>query len=173
MRCVRGAAAALLCLVGTSAIGAELRVAYVNMTKVLEDAPQATEASAKLEQAFSPREREIVTLQREVRELEERLLREGQGMTDVARGGLELDLRSRKRELKRQQDEFREDLNLRKSQELAAIQRLVIDAIQGLAKREGYDLVLSEGVIFASGRVDVTDRVLERLRQAAERRGGS
>ena len=103
MRCVRGAAAALLCLVGTSAIGAELRVAYVNMTKVLEDAPQATEASAKLEQAFSPREREIVTLQREVRELEERLLREGQGMTDVARGGLELDLRSRKRELKRQQ----------------------------------------------------------------------
>lgn len=173
MRCVRGAAAALLCLVGTSAIGAELRVAYVNMTKVLEDAPQATEASAKLEQAFSPREREIVTLQREVRELEERLLREGQGMTDVARGGLELDLRSRKRELKRQQDEFREDLNLRKSQELAAIQRLVIDAIQGLAKREGYDLVLSEGVIFASGRVDVTDRVLERLRQAAERRGGN
>ena len=173
MRCVRGAAAALLCLVGTSAIGAELRVAYVNMTKVLEDAPQATEASAKLEQAFSPREREIVTLQREVRELEERLLREGQGMTDVARGGLELDLRSRKRELKRQQDEFREDLNLRKGQELAAIQRLVIDAIQGLAKREGYDLVLSEGVVFASSRVDVTDRVLERLRQAAERRGGN
>ena len=173
MRRVHGAAAALLCMLGTGAIGAELRVAYVNMAKVLEDAPQATEASAKLEQSFSPREREIVALQREVRELEERLLRDGQGMTDVTRGGLELDLRSRKRELKRQQDEFREDLNLRKSQELAAIQRLVIDAIQGLAKREGYDLVLSEGVIFASGRVDVTDRVLERLRQAAERRGGN
>ena len=173
MRRVHGAAAALLCMLGTGAIGAELRVAYVNMAKVLEDAPQATEASAKLEQSFSPREREIVALQREVRELEERLLRDGQGMTDVTRGGLELDLRSRKRELKRQQDEFREDLNLRKGQELAAIQRLVIDAIQGLAKREGYDLVQSEGVIFASGRVDVTDRVLERLRQAAERRGGN
>ena len=173
MRRVHGAAAALLCMLGTGAIGAELRVAYVNMAKVLEDAPQATEASAKLEQSFSPREREIVALQREVRELEERLLRDGQGMTDVTRGGLELDLRSRKRELKRQQDEFREDLNLRKGQELAAIQRLVIDASQGLAKREGYDLVLSEGVVFASSRVDVTDRVLERLRQAAERRGGN
>ena len=173
MRRVHGAAAALLCMLGTGAIGAELRVAYVNMAKVLEDAPQATEASAKLEQSFSPREREIVALQREVRELEERLLRDGQGMTDVTRGGLELDLRSRKREVKRQQDEFRADLNLRKGQELAAIQRLVIDAIQGLAKREGYDLVLSEGVVFASSRVDVTDRVLERLRQAAERRGGN
>ena len=173
MRRVHGAAAALLCMLGTGAIGAELRVAYVNMAKVLEDAPQATEASAKLEQSFSPRQREIVALQREGRELEERLLRDGQGMTDVTRGGLELDLRSRKRELKRQQDEFREDLNLRKGQELAAIQRLVIDAIQGLAKREGYDLVLSEGVVFASSRVDVTDRVLERLRQAAERRGGN
>ena len=62
MRRVHGAAAALLCMLGTGAIGAELRVAYVNMAKVLEDAPQATEASAKLEQSFSPREREIVAL---------------------------------------------------------------------------------------------------------------
>jgi outer membrane protein len=141
------------------------------MARVLEEAPQATAASAKLEHDFSPREREILALQRDVRLLEDRLLREGPSMTDVARSGLELDVRSRKRDLKRQQDEFREDLNVRKNQELAVIQRLVIDTIQALAKREGIDLVISEGVVFASNRIDVTEKVLERLRQEANRRG--
>lgn len=173
MRRALGVVGTLLWLVSAGAVAAEPRLAYVNMARVLEQAPQATEASAKLEHDFSPREREIVALQREVRQLEERLLREGASMTDVARNGLELDVRSRKRDLKRQQDEFREDLNLRKNQELAAIQRLVIDTVQALAKREGIDLVISEGVVFASGRVDVTDKVLERMRQEAGRRSGN
>jgi len=155
-----------------SAAATEFRVGFVNIAKLLQDSPQAADASAKIEQDFSPRERELVSTQKDVRQLEDRLLRDGPGMTDVARGGLELDVRNRKRELKRQQDEFREDLNLRKNQELASIQRIVIEAIQSLAKKEGYDLVLSEGVVFASSRVDITDKVLERLKQEAGRRGG-
>jgi outer membrane protein len=155
-----------------TAAAAEVRVGFVNMARLLQDSPQATDASAKIEQDFSPREREMVSTQKDVRQLEDRLLRDGPGMTDVTRGSLELDLRNRKRELKRQQDEFREDLNLRKNQELASIQRLVIEAIQSLAKKESYDLVLTEGVVFASSRVDITDKVLERLKQEAGRRDG-
>jgi outer membrane protein len=155
-----------------TAAAAEVRVGFVNMARLLQDSPQATDASAKIEQDFSPRERELVSTQKDVRQLEDRLLRDGPGMTDVTRGSLELDLRNRKRELKRQQDEFREDLNLRKNQELASIQRLVIEAIQSLAKKESYDLVLTEGVVFASSRVDITDKVLDRLKQEAGRRDG-
>ena len=155
-----------------TAAAAEVRVGFVNMARLLQDSPQATDASAKIEQDFSPRERELVSTQKDVRQLVDRLLRDGPGMTDVTRGSLELDLRNRKRELKRQQDEFREDLNLRKNQELASIQRLVIEAIQSLAKKESYDLVLTEGVVFASSRVDITDKVLERLKQEAGRRDG-
>ena len=155
-----------------TAAAAEVRVGFVNMARLLQDSPQATDASAKIEQDFSPREREMVSTQKDVRQLEDRLLRDGPGMTDVTRGSLELDLRNRKRELKRQQDEFREDLNLRKNQELASIQRLVIEAIQSLAKKESYDLVLTEGVVFASSRVDITDKVLDRLKQEAGRRDG-
>ena len=155
-----------------TAAAAEVRVGFVNMARLLQDSPQATDASAKIEQDFSPRERELLSTQKDVRQLEDRLLRDGPGMTDVTRGSLELDLRNRKRELKRQQDEFREDLNLRKNQELASIQRLVIEAIQSLAKKESYDLVLTEGVVFASSRVDITDKVLDRLKQEAGRRDG-
>jgi outer membrane protein len=159
------------CACGTVS-AAEFKVGYVNIAKVLEEAPQATAASAKLEQEFSPRERELVATQREVRQLEDQLLREGSSMTDVQRSGVELDLRTRKREVKRLQDEFRDDLNLRRNQELAVLQRRVIETIQVLAKKEGFDLVVSEGVVFASSRVDVTPRVLERLKQEMERRTG-
>ncbi|TFH40328.1 MAG: OmpH family outer membrane protein, partial [Lysobacterales bacterium] len=65
---------------------------------------------------------------------------------------------------RRAQDEFREDLNLRRSQELSKLQLKVTEIIQVLAKAEKYDLIVSDGVIFAGQRVDITDMILERLR---------
>ena len=66
--------------------------------------------------------------------------------------------------MRREQDEFREDLNLRRSQELSKLQQKVTEVIQALAKAEKYDLIVSDGVIFAGERVDITDMILERLR---------
>jgi len=40
----------------------------------------------------------------------------------------------------------------------------VTEVIQVLAKAEKYDLIISDGVIFAGERVDITDKILERLR---------
>jgi outer membrane protein len=152
---------------------ADVKVGFVNVAKVLEDAPQAEEARTKLETEFSPRDRELVAGQREIRQLEDRLQREGPKMSEAERVGIEQEIRQRKRDIKRQGDEFREDLNLRRNQELAALQRLVLDTIQSLAKKESYDLVLTDGVVFASGRVDITSRVLEQLKQAGVRRPAS
>ena len=85
-------------------------------------------------------------------------------MSDVERQRNETEIRAGKRELRRAQDEFREDLNLRRSQELSKLQQKVTEVIQVLAKAEKYDLIVSDGVIFAGSRVDITDMVLERLR---------
>ena len=84
----------------------------------------------------------------------------------------ESDLRQLKRELRRSQDEFREDLNLRRSQELSALQRMVTEVIQAMARQEGYDLIMAEGVIFAGDRVDVTKQVIERLRSEFKQSDG-
>lgn len=167
------ASALLLTALAPAALGAEVRVAFVNVAKLLEEAPQADDARAKLEKEFAPRDRELLAAQREIRQIEDRLLRESSGLSDAERSSLELDLRTRRREVKRQQDEFRDDLNLRRNQELAALQRQVIEAVQGLAKREGYDLVMTEGVVYASARVDITDKVLDRLKQDVARKAGS
>jgi outer membrane protein len=73
------------------------------------------------------------------------------------------EIRALKREIRRLQDEFREDLNLRRSQELSQLQRKVTEVIQSLAKAENYDLILTDGVIYAGERVDITDKIIARL----------
>jgi len=85
-------------------------------------------------------------------------------LSDVERQRNETEIRAAKRDLRRAQDEFREDLNLRRSQELSKLQQNVTRVIKVLAKAEKYDLIVSDGVIFAGSRVDITDKVLERLR---------
>jgi outer membrane protein len=70
------------------------------------------------------------------------------------------------RELQRQQVEFRDDLNLRKNEELAKLQRTVYQVISEMAKSDEYDLILSDGVVFASPSVDITSKILDRLQSA-------
>ncbi|HEB99881.1 MAG TPA: OmpH family outer membrane protein, partial [Thiotrichales bacterium] len=111
------------------------------------------------------REKELVALQREIKAKEDKLARDGAVMSEEARSKLERELISKRRELKRGQDEFREDLTIRRNEELSKLQRYLYDAIVALAKEENYDLIVSEGVVYASDRINITDAVLERLKR--------
>ena len=130
----------------------------MDVSRVLDQSPQAEEARQRIQAEFAPIDQEILSLQRELRALEEELLRDGAVMANADRMRLERDVLSRKRDLRRNQEEFREDLNLRRNQELQKLQRQVVLAIRAMAKSEGYDLVISDGVLFASERVDITGR---------------
>ncbi|MBZ0071628.1 MAG: OmpH family outer membrane protein [Thiohalobacteraceae bacterium] len=154
-----------LCLLAPALVLAEVKIGFVNTVKLMEEAPQAKAAISKMEAEFAPREKELVALQRDIKQTEDKLGRDAAVMSDANRGKAERDLVSRKRDLKRAQDEFREDLNIRRNEELSKLQRRLYDAIVDLAKAENYDLIVSEGVVFASTRIDITDAVLTRLKQ--------
>ncbi len=147
---------------------AEAKVGFVNTSRLLEEAPQAKAAISKMESEFAPREKELVAMQREIKAAEDKLQRDGAVMSDSERSKAERDIISRKRELKRAQDEFREDLNIRRNEELSKLQRHLYEAIVALAKEEKYDLIISEGVVFASERIDITNAVLERLKRESK-----
>jgi outer membrane protein len=151
-------------MLAAQAAAAEVKVGFVDVRKVMELAPQSEEARNSIEKEFAPRDRELLQQQKEVRSLEDRLVKNAAVLSEVERQRKETDIRATKRELRRAQDEFREDLNLRRSQELSKIQQTAREVIQKFAKAEKYDLVVSEGVIFAGKRVDITDKILERLR---------
>lgn len=156
----------VICLCLPALALAEVKVGFVNTVKLMEEAPQAKAAISKMESEFAPREKELVAIQRDIKEAEDKLSRDAAVMSDADRGKVERDLVSRKRELKRSQDEFREDLNIRRNEELAKLQRRLYEAIVDIAKADNYDLIVSEGVVFASTRIDITDAVLERLKKS-------
>jgi outer membrane protein len=146
-----------------SGVNAELKIGYVNAVKVIEEAPQGEAALKKLEAEFGPRDKKIVELQNRIKQLEEDLAKNAYVLKESERRAREHELLMLKRDLRRESQEFREDYNLRRNEELAALQKLVYKVILEIAKQENYDLILHEGVITASPRIDITDKVLQRL----------
>ena len=142
---------------------AEVKVGVVNTVKLMEQAPQAKAAQSKIESEFAPREKELVSLQREIRKLEDQLNRDGTVMSEAERSKLERDILTRRRELKRSQDEFRDDLNIRRNEVLTKLQKQMYEATLALAKEEDFDVILGQGVVYASDQVDITPMVLEKL----------
>lgn len=157
-----------LCLCLPALALAEVKVGFVNTVKLMEEAPQAKAAISKMEAEFAPREKELVAMQRDIKAAEDKLSRDSAVLGDAERGKLERDLVSQKRDFKRSQDEFREDLNIRRNEELSKLQRRLYDAIVDLAKAEKYDLIVSEGVVYASTSIDITDAVLARLKKSGD-----
>jgi outer membrane protein len=156
----------LICSVlSPQVVAVELKIGFVNAIKVMDKAPQVKEANDRLEQKFAPRQDEIVSAKQEIRRLEKRFSRNAAIMSDTEARQLNRKIRDKRRDLERKQEVFREDYNIRRTEELDKIQKVIIKVIQELAKKESYDFILSEGVVWASKRVDITDRILRLLRQ--------
>jgi outer membrane protein len=148
----------------TAPVAAEdLKVGYIDTAKVLKDAPQADLARKKLEDEFNPRDQEIVNLQHKLKELTEKQEREAKLMSQAENIRLERDIVSVKRDIKRAKEEFNEDFNLRRNEELAKLHKLISKTTVQVAKELKYDIVLSDNVLYITKRVDITDIVLKRL----------
>ncbi|KHD09503.2 membrane protein [Candidatus Thiomargarita nelsonii] len=155
----------LLCSVLSYPVAAELKIGVVNILKVMDKAPQVDSANRRLERDFAPRQRRLVSAQQEIKKLEERFGKDAAIMTESQARRLSRDIREKRRDLKRQQEELQEDLNIRRNEELEKIQKTIFQVIQYLAKADRYDMIFTEGVVWASKRVDLTDKVLKRLRR--------
>jgi outer membrane protein len=145
------------------ALAAEIKVGYVKVDKILQDAPQTSESGKKLEREFSPRSQELERLGKQIKDQEAALDKDGLTMSETDRRNKERDISNNKIEFQRKQRELREDINLRKNEELSALQDRINKAVTSVAEAEGYDLVVYSGVAFASKKIDITDKVLKSL----------
>jgi len=160
--------AGLMLVAGSIQAAENYKIGVVDEVKVLETAPQAEIARRVIDKEFSPRDKDLVKMQKALKSMEAQLETDGSVMSAEAKRKLERDIRAQKRDLKRVGDEFREDLNFRRNEELTKLQRVIFQAIQDVAKGNGYDIVVGEGVVLYAGkRVDLTDKVLVYLKQQA------
>ena len=142
---------------------AELKVGYVQVDKILQEAPQTAESGKKLEKEFSPRSQELDRMAKQIKDLEAALDKDGLTITEADRRSKERDVQNIKTEFQRKQRELREDINLRKNEELGSLQDRINKAVQSVAKAENYDLVMYSGVAYAADKIDITDKVLKLL----------
>src|SRR5436309_3945485 len=143
--------------------GADYKIGFVNSERLFRDATPAKRAQQKLEKEFAGRDGDIQKLAKQVRDLQALLEKDGVTMSETDRRNKERDLANLNRDLQRNQREFREDLNLRRNEELASVQERANKVIQQMAEAEKFDLILQDPVVFASQRIDVTEKVIKAL----------
>ena len=140
----------------------EMKVGFVNRERILVEAAPAKRAQQKLEKEFAPRDAELQKMAKQARDLQAVLDKEGVTLSEADRRNKEADLARLNANFQRAQREFREDINLRRNEELAAILDRVNKVILQLAEAEKFDLILQEAV-YVSPKLDITDKVLKAL----------
>lgn len=162
MNTMMKAGALAVLLIAGAAQAADFRVGVVDTERVLRESVPAVKAEKKIEKEFSGRDQEIKKLMKQVKELQALLEKDGGKLPDADQRSKERELTSLNVNLQRMQREFREDLNLRKNEELAIVLEQANKAIQTIAETENYDLILQEAV-YRNPRIDITDKVIKHL----------
>ena len=141
------------------------RVGYVDMKRLLDNAPQVVAGRQKLEREFAPRDSALKSDEKHLEELRARQQREGATTSTDGGDALKREIDALDRSIKRNRESMRNELKTRSDQELDRSWREINDAVVEFAREQGFDLIVPSPVVFASPRVDVTDPVLERLKR--------
>lgn len=158
--------ALLLLMPPYAAFSDEIKLGFVDIPYLIDEAPQAQAASVRLEQEFAPRQEEIKARKRDLDKLRQAL--EDENLDQSERLQIEREFNKTERRVKRDEQDFREELNIQKNEEFKQVRIIVLDAIAAFAKENEYDLIISDGVLFANKRVDVTEEVLQQLQQSID-----
>lgn len=151
---------ALFSAIAVPATAQELKIGVVNVPVLMDRAPQTKAAMDALQEEFAPRQREFAAKAKELEEFTAKIQKDAAVMGETERRNAEKELRDLQREVTRLQNEFQEDLNLRQNEELGKLQRALLTEVQAYAQAQGYDLVVGDGVLFASNAVNITAAVL-------------
>ncbi|MBK1694148.1 hypothetical protein CKO09_05265 [Chromatium weissei] len=146
-------------------IAADYRIAVVDPNRVVEQSPQYEAARDSLQHEVEDRERGLRNQQEQIASLQKKLERDGALMSESEVQRLQNDIRSRTRKLKYARDEFQEDFALRQNELRTKLGRQVNEVVVELAKEQKFDLILSEGLVYSNPRIDISDLVIERLKQ--------
>jgi len=157
-----------LAAITSQAHAQEFRVGFVNTERIMREAAPAKAASAKLEQEFSKREKDLNDQGASLKSAADKLEREAPTMSESQRGTRQKQLVDQDRDLQRKRREFQEDLNARRNEELQAVIERANRIVKQVAETEKYDLVLQEPVVYINPKHDITDKVIKALNAAGK-----
>ena len=157
------ALASVGCLASVSAIAIDVKIGFISTDRVLRESAPAIRSLKKIEREFEKRSADLAKMQQQFRTLQTQLERDGATMSENDRRNKERELSNLSRELQRTERSLREDLTMRQNDEMTGLQERANAIIKQIADQEKFDLILQEPVVWASPRIDITDRVIRLL----------
>jgi len=156
----------LLALAAAAAVAQDMKIGFVDVERIRRESAPAERASKQLEKEFAPRAQDLQRREAQIKTLQGQLEKDAMTQSESERRGKEQELSRMSVDFQRLQREYREDLNMRRNQELATLFERADRVIKQIADAEKFDLIVQEAV-FRSPRIDITERVLKAL--AAEK----
>jgi outer membrane protein len=153
---------------GLMAADHSYKIGFVNTSRVLKEAPQARKVEERLKAEFEPREAQLKSKRQEVLKIEEQLKSTEVQISINTRRKLEREIRLKVSQLKFLEQEFREDQNLRRNEEIHDLQQVIANVLLKLGDTERFDLILTEGVSYVSNQIDITAQVIGMLKKQSE-----
>ncbi|GKT12358.1 MAG: outer membrane protein [Thiomicrorhabdus sp.] len=148
---------------------ASVKLGVVNVALLLEQAPQAKIADARLKKEFEPQQVELTGLAGKLESKQSKYKKNKMVMSDTQKRSKEREITMLTREIQRRRNDIQELLNIRRNEELAKLQNIVNDAIKVIGEKKAFDLILYEGIAYTNSRIDVTADVLKHLKSVSEK----
>ena len=134
------------------------------MNAVLEKTPQMEKVKKRFDQKFGSRGKMLESQQKDLQSMEEKMTKDASIMSDTEKRNMAKDFQNKVRDFKKSQQEFNEDINANRNEELGKLQRGIVEVAGGIAKEEDYDLLLlSDVVIYKKETFDITAQVVKKL----------
>lgn len=143
------------------------KIGFVNTARVLKEAPQAREVEERLKAIFEPREAQLKEERQKILALEEQLKTDTE-LGSNERRKLEREIRLKISQLKFLEQEFREDQNLRRNEEIRNLQKVISNVLKKQGDNGNFDLILTDGVSYVSDQIDITAETIEMLKQLSD-----
>lgn len=149
----------------TGASAEQYKIGVVDAMAVLKQSPQADKMATQLRKEFEARNRKIIEMQKHLTDLNERMSNEAASMSDAQASRLERKIYLLKRDVKREEDQYKEDFSYRRNEILSSLQKEIVKAIRTVSEQNHYDIVLTSGVNWASSKINITPLVVEYLKK--------
>ncbi len=154
----------------TNVVAADLKVGVVSVERILSEAPQVDAVNTSMLERFGPQRDALQSLEKEITKMQENYKRNELVMTEDKLNELKKEIITKIQGLKKKEALLQQEVATVRNQELAVLQQQVRGIIDDISKKGKYSLVLSEGVAFADEKLDITDKVLDKMKAAFKKK---
>ena len=167
-------AVAVIGLFAGAPVHAETKIGVLDFGRLLEESPQGKVLLESLGNEAAAKRRDLQGAATSLQTKRDKLAKDRATMSPDQITRAERELRDGERDLARRQAEAQDQLNDRRNEEMGKLQRDLITEVRAFAKAQNYDVVITEGVIYATQAMDMTPALLQSLqsRPAAAKPAG-